>query len=143
MKVTLLGAGSWGTAMAAQAARYLQPGDVCLWSRSVEQIEGIRQSGANKAYLPGIALPKGLQLEVSLERAIEYLSENDLLVIATPMSGLSETVAQVLRLSKNPLNIVVQGFRAQHYLIATPSGGTRRSTTQPWHTSFLRCSIRT
>ena len=106
MKVTLLGAGSWGTAMAAQAARYLQPGDVCLWSRSVEQIEGIRQSGANKAYLPGIALPKGLQLEVSLERAIEYLSENDLLVIATPMSGLSETVAQVLRLSKNPLNIV-------------------------------------
>jgi glycerol-3-phosphate dehydrogenase (NAD(P)+) len=65
MKVTLLGAGSWGTAMAAQAARYLQPGDVSLWSRSVEQIEGMQQSGANTGYLPGVALPKDLQLEVS------------------------------------------------------------------------------
>jgi glycerol-3-phosphate dehydrogenase (NAD(P)+) len=106
MKVTLLGAGAWGTAMAAQAARYLQPDDVCLWSRSVEQIEGMQQSGANTGYLPGVPLPKGLQLEVSFERAIERLSENDLLVIATPMSGLSETVAQVLRLAQHPLNIV-------------------------------------
>ncbi|MCF8189973.1 MAG: NAD(P)-dependent glycerol-3-phosphate dehydrogenase [Polynucleobacter sp.] len=106
MKVTLLGAGSWGTAMAAQAARYLQLGDVCLWSRSVEQIEGMQHSGVNTAYLPGVVLPKGLQLEVSFERAIERLSENDLLIIATPMSGLSETVAQVLRLAKHPLNIV-------------------------------------
>jgi glycerol-3-phosphate dehydrogenase (NAD(P)+) len=106
MKVTLLGAGAWGTAMAAQAARYLQPGDVCLWSRSVEQIEGMQQSGTNTGYLPGVPLPKGLQLEVSFEQAIERLSENDLLVIATPMSGLSETVVQVLRLAKHPLNIV-------------------------------------
>ena len=43
MKVTLLGAGAWGTAMAAQASRHLQPGDVCLWSRSAEQIELIKQ----------------------------------------------------------------------------------------------------
>ena len=95
MKVTLLGAGSWGTAMAAQAARHLEAGDVCLWSRSAEQLEGIQKSGENADYLPGVTLPKGLQLEVSFERAIERLSENDLLVIATPMSGLSETVAQV------------------------------------------------
>jgi glycerol-3-phosphate dehydrogenase (NAD(P)+) len=45
-------------------------------------------------------------LEVSFERATERLSENDLLIIATPMSGLSGTVAQVLRLAKHPLNIV-------------------------------------
>ncbi|MBU3574323.1 NAD(P)H-dependent glycerol-3-phosphate dehydrogenase [Polynucleobacter sp. UK-Mo-2m-Kol15] len=106
MKVTLLGAGSWGTAMAAQAAHYLRAGDVCLWSRSAEQLEGIRKSGENVGYLPGVILPKGLHLEVSFEQAIERLSENDLLVIATPMSGLSETVAQVLRLATHPLNIV-------------------------------------
>ena len=106
MKVTLLGAGSWGTAMAAQAARHLQPGDVCLWSRSAKQLEAIQKSGENADYLPGVILPKGLQLESSFERAIERLTENDLLVIATPMSGLSETVAQVLRLAKHSLNIV-------------------------------------
>ena len=106
MKVTLLGAGSWGTAMAAQAARHLQAGDVCLWSRSAEQLEGIQKTGQNAAYLPGVILPKGLQLEPSFERAVARLSEDDLLVIATPMSGLSETVAQVLRCAKHPLNIV-------------------------------------
>jgi glycerol-3-phosphate dehydrogenase (NAD(P)+) len=66
----------------------------------------MQHSGANTAYLPSVVLPKGLQLEVSFERAIERLSENDLLIIATPMSGLSGTVAQVLRLAKHPLNIV-------------------------------------
>ncbi len=106
MKMTLIGVGSWGTAMAAQAARHLQNGDVCLWSRSAQQLEGIQKSGENADYLPGVILPKGLQLEVSFQRAIERLSENDLLVIATPMSGLSETVAQVLRLAKHSLNIV-------------------------------------
>ena len=106
MKVTLLGAGSWGTAMAAQAARYLHSGDVCLWSRSAKQLEEIQKSGENVGYLPGVILPESLQLEVSFERAIERLSASDLLVIATPMSGLSETVAQVLRLATHPLNIV-------------------------------------
>ncbi|CAM3763426.1 NAD(P)H-dependent glycerol-3-phosphate dehydrogenase [Polynucleobacter antarcticus] len=106
MKVTLLGAGSWGTAMAAQAARHLPPGDVCLWSRNAQQLEEIKQSGENRGYLPGITLPSGLELEPHLERAIARLSQNDLLVVATPMSGLSETVAQVLRIAKQPLNII-------------------------------------
>jgi glycerol-3-phosphate dehydrogenase (NAD(P)+) len=106
MKVTLLGAGSWGTAMAVQAARHLQSGDVCLWSRSAHQLEKIQRAGENAAYLPGVVLPTGLQLEGSFERAIERLAENDLLVIATPMSGLSQTVARVLQLANHPLNIV-------------------------------------
>jgi glycerol-3-phosphate dehydrogenase (NAD(P)+) len=106
MKVTLLGAGAWGTAMAAQASRHLQPGDVCLWSRSAEQIELIKKAGENSAYLPGIHLPHGLQLEDSFENAVLRLTQEDLLVIATPMSGLSETMAKVLHLAKHPLNIV-------------------------------------
>lgn len=106
MKVTLLGAGAWGTAMAAQAARYLHSGDVCLWSRSAKQIESIKKAEENSAYLPGIHLPRGLDLEEDFESAISRLAQNDLLVIATPMSGLSETVVQVLRLAKHPLNIV-------------------------------------
>jgi glycerol-3-phosphate dehydrogenase (NAD(P)+) len=106
MKVTLLGAGSWGTAMAAQAARYLPDGDVCLWSRSAKRLEEIQKTGQNPSYLADVVLPKSLQLESSFERAIERLTANDLLVIATPMSGLSETVAHVLQVAKHPLNIV-------------------------------------
>jgi len=106
MKVTLLGAGAWGTAMAAQAARHLQDDDVCLWSRSKDQLAEIESSGQNRAYLPGIELPKNLQFEGDLARAIKRLSADDLLVIATPMSGLSETVAQVLSIAEHPLNII-------------------------------------
>ena len=63
MKVTLLGAGAWGTAMAAQAARFLQDDDVCLWSRNADQLREIEKSGQNKAFLPDIQLPKNLRLE--------------------------------------------------------------------------------
>jgi len=106
MKVTLLGAGAWGTAMASQAARHLHDGDVCLWSRSTDQLQAIAQSGENKSYLPGINLPKNLHLEADFSAAINRLSEQDLLVVATPMSGLAETITQVLRVAKHPLNII-------------------------------------
>ena len=106
MKVTLLGAGAWGTAMAVQAARHLQAGDVCLWSRNSEQASAMNKAGENQPYLPGVTLPKSLSLETSFADAIGRLSSDDLLVIATPMSGLSETSAQVLDLAQHPLNSV-------------------------------------
>jgi len=106
MKVTLLGAGAWGTAMAVQASKHLQEGDVCLWSRSSEQASAMNKTGENQSYLPGVALPKSLLLETTFVEAIGRLSSDDLLVIATPMSGLSETIAKVLDLARRPLNIV-------------------------------------
>ncbi|MBU3564955.1 NAD(P)H-dependent glycerol-3-phosphate dehydrogenase [Polynucleobacter sp. MWH-HuK1] len=106
MKVTLLGAGAWGTAMAAQAARHLNEGDVCLWSRSQEQLQDIQKSGQNRTHLSGIQLPAGLKLESDFAAAIKRLSSDDLLVIATPMSGLSETIDQVLKVAKHPLNVI-------------------------------------
>ena len=106
MKVTLIGAGAWGTAMAAQAARHLKDGDVCLWSRNQDQLADIEKSGENRSYLPGIQLPKNITLESSFSAAIKRLSVNDLLVIATPMSALSETIAQILKIAEHPLNII-------------------------------------
>ena len=106
MKVTLIGAGAWGTAMAAQAARHLKDGDVCLWSRSKDQLLDIDKSGENRSYLPGIQLPKNIRLENDFSVAIKRLSADDLLVIATPMSALSETIAQVLKIAEHTLNII-------------------------------------
>jgi glycerol-3-phosphate dehydrogenase (NAD(P)+) len=106
MKVTLIGAGAWGTAMAAQAARHPQDGAVCLWSRSQDQMDEMQRSGQNHLYLPGIDLPKNLQFEKDFCRAIKRLSSEDLLVIATPMSGLSETITQVLSIAEHPLNMI-------------------------------------
>jgi glycerol-3-phosphate dehydrogenase (NAD(P)+) len=106
MKVTLLGAGAWGTAMAAQASHYLQDSNVSLWSRSASQLADIQESGENHAYLPGIKLPKNLLFESDFTQAVRKLTSNDLLVIATPMSALSGTIAQVLKIAERPLNII-------------------------------------
>jgi glycerol-3-phosphate dehydrogenase (NAD(P)+) len=106
MKVTLLGAGAWGTAMAVQAAHYLQEGDVCLWSRSKQQLADIQEHRENRTYLSGVKLPERLKLESDFSAAIKRLSSSDLLVIATPMSGLSETIAQALKVAEHPLNII-------------------------------------
>ena len=106
MNVTLLGAGAWGTAMAAQAARHLPDSKVSLWSRSADQLADIKESGENCSYLPGIKLPSNLLFESDFTQAIKKLSSSDLLVIATPMSALSGTIAQVLKIAEHPLNII-------------------------------------
>jgi glycerol-3-phosphate dehydrogenase (NAD(P)+) len=106
MRVTLLGAGAWGTAMALQATRHLPAKEICLWARSSQQIDLINQAKENTPYLPGITLPRELYLETDLQVAIERLEEDDLLVIATPISGLAQTVSQVLQKAQHPLNII-------------------------------------
>lgn len=106
MKVTLLGAGAWGTAMAAQAARHLPDSNVLLWSRSANQLADIQECGENRPYLPGIKLPTNLHYESDFAQAVKRLSSSDLLVIATPMSALSGTIAQVLKVAEHPLNII-------------------------------------
>ena len=106
MNVTILGAGAWGTAMAAQAAHHLPPGSVRLWARSPDQAKAMQVEHQNQRYLPDIALPTSLQLESDLTHTLGLLRPSDLVVIATPMSGLSETIACVLDQAVSPLNIV-------------------------------------
>jgi glycerol-3-phosphate dehydrogenase (NAD(P)+) len=68
MKVTVLGAGAWGTAL----ARVLSDGknSVTLWGHDPAHLEDLRKTGRNERYLPGIPLPKDLRLETDLAKSI-------------------------------------------------------------------------
>lgn len=78
-RIAVLGAGSWGTALAAQLARNgLQ---VSLWGRDAAQLASISQGRENKRYLPGVPLPDGLQTEADLASC---LSGADATLIVTP-----------------------------------------------------------
>ena len=55
MKVTVLGAGAWGTALARLLAN--RDHDVTLWDFFPETVDVIRKTGCNERYLPGIQLP--------------------------------------------------------------------------------------
>ena len=84
MNVSFLGAGAWGTALAARvAARHA----VCLWSRDAAQAAFIASSRENRRYLPGVHLPDAVEVTQDLQHALRH-ARGGLLVVATPMSGL-------------------------------------------------------
>jgi glycerol-3-phosphate dehydrogenase (NAD(P)+) len=90
MKITVLGAGAWGTAL----ARLLQQSThhVTLWGYDHQALEDIRQTGRNDRYLPGIELPREVVLEHDLRHAT---AKSDCIVIAVPSKGFRQ-VAQSL-----------------------------------------------
>ena len=86
MKISLLGAGAWGTALASAAARRH---DVLLWARDPQQAGRLSTTRRNEAYLPGVALPQQLRCTADFDAAVEH-AVGGLLVIATPMAALRD-----------------------------------------------------
>ena len=68
MKVTVLGAGAWGTALAAQLHRSGHA--VTIWGHNAAHIDAIRATGRNERHLPGIELPRDWTLQSDIAKAI-------------------------------------------------------------------------
>ena len=84
MKVFVIGAGAWGTALAVNACQ--KPGNqVTLWLRDAVSAQVLQQMRENTRYLPGIAFPSVLQLAYG--ECADLLRQQDLIVIATPMAA--------------------------------------------------------
>ena len=108
MKLLVVGAGAWGTALAVQAC---QRHEVTLWARDAARIQNMQQLRENQHYLPGCALPASLHL--SHAPFSEVLSGIDLTVLATPMASL-RSVLQALEpwQKQTPLVWLCKGFEA-------------------------------
>jgi glycerol-3-phosphate dehydrogenase (NAD(P)+) len=78
-KVSIIGAGSWGTALALLAAE--NGFDVTLWSRENKNVKSINEKKENRQYLPGINIPKNVIAKSSIEEAV---SSADLIISAVP-----------------------------------------------------------
>ena len=91
MNLTVLGAGAWGTALAASVApRH----STWLWARSEAQVTQMNAARCNERYLPDATLPAALHIGADLNAALEH-ARGGLLIIATPMSALAELLTQV------------------------------------------------
>jgi len=82
MNLTLLGAGAWGTALAASAA---ERNDTLLWARSEAQCVQMRASRINRRYLDGVALPAALAIDSDMGAALAH-ARGGLAVIATAIA---------------------------------------------------------
>ncbi len=107
MKIFVLGAGAWGTALAVNASARHQVG---LWARDAAQCALMRSQRENARYLPGIALPASLAIEHFDAAAwARQAAQGDLFIVATPMSGLRPTL-ELLRSATQPVAWLCKGF---------------------------------
>ncbi len=88
MRVAVLGAGSWGTAMAAMRA---ERDPTVLWARRPPLAGRIADLGRNPDYLPDLALPASLRVTASLSEA---LSGAEVIVLAVPSHGVRATLTE-------------------------------------------------
>ncbi len=72
VKVAVIGAGAWGTALAVHLARVGH--EVRLWGHRPEAMRTLDQARQNQRYLPGIAFPDTLKVEVELAEALQGVS---------------------------------------------------------------------
>lgn len=100
VRTLVIGAGSWGTALAAAAA---QSGPVLLWSRHAEQAEHINKHHRNPSYLDDIELSEALKSTSDKEAAIAFLQSG--------LSGTDDTVAPALIIFGLPVKAMRQSIQ--------------------------------
>ncbi|ALA26374.1 glycerol-3-phosphate dehydrogenase [Piscirickettsia salmonis] len=88
--ITVIGAGSWGTALACALARN---GHIThLWGRDQQQMLALKQSHCNSKYLPDVTLPKSIQYHEHLAEAVEA---SGALVIAVPSHAFASSLRAI------------------------------------------------
>jgi glycerol-3-phosphate dehydrogenase (NAD(P)+) len=103
MKICVLGAGAWGTALAVNAAgRHA----VSLWARDTAQVQAMTAARENARYLPGVRLPPSLALHGG--DALAAVADAELAIIATPMAALREQLL-LLRQATCPVAWLCKG----------------------------------
>jgi glycerol-3-phosphate dehydrogenase (NAD(P)+) len=89
MRVSVLGAGAWGTAL----AKVLTEGkhDLTIWARHPENVQSIVSHGVNERYLPGIKIPGIKAIEGDLQR----VADADCVVVAVPSKAFRTVTSQL------------------------------------------------
>lgn len=107
MRIAVLGAGAWGTALAiAFCARH----EVGLWARDATTATNMAQQRENLRYLPGCKFPAALEVTADLKAVI---ADADLAILAAPLAGLRTLLEQVKSVAPGkPFLWVCKGLEA-------------------------------
>ncbi len=102
MHIAVLGAGAWGTAIAAHAARHHS---VMVLARDQTLVDTINKHHQNPRYLPDVPLPETLIASAHLADVLEH-AKTGLTVIATPLAHLASLCKEIVALGKIPQQLL-------------------------------------
>lgn len=121
MKILVIGAGAWGTALAVSSASRHQ---VTLWARDAALVKSLQAGRTNHRYLPGVVLPDSLVLQGGDVPLTQAVAGQDLIILATPVSA-ARSMLQSLQHASVPVAWLSKGFEA-------PLGTSSASTSEPF-----------
>jgi glycerol-3-phosphate dehydrogenase (NAD(P)+) len=125
--IAVLGAGSWGTALAIQLARAGRP--VLLWGRGAAHLAACATARRNERYLPEASFPPSLQVEPDLGRAVA--AARDLLIVV-PSHAFRSLLLEVNEFVGASLLATV-GSKLPPTMNASPAGGSLLPTGVAGH----------
>jgi glycerol-3-phosphate dehydrogenase (NAD(P)+) len=115
MTIAVIGAGSWGTALAAHLRR--RGDDVRLWAREPEVLAGIRETGRNPFFLSDVDLPSGLQVNGDINAVVDGVS---VVLVAVPSEFVALTLKSIARVpAAAPIVSATKGFDPERHLRMT------------------------
>jgi glycerol-3-phosphate dehydrogenase (NAD(P)+) len=95
MNIAVLGAGAWGTALAAALS---ESNKVTLWCRDEGQAQAMRANGENKRYLPGVSFGDSIRVVDELEEGLESAK---LALFAVPTAGLRDALRSARQFTRD------------------------------------------
>ena len=125
MKIVVLGAGAWGTALAVNAAGAADAGmlrhEVTLWARNPVQLQALQAERINTHYLPDIALPSSLRLQGGNGMSLaDVVKGQDLIILAGPVAAARSMLLQ-LKHAQVPVAWLSKGLEAPVSTASTPA----------------------
>ncbi len=86
-KVTVVGSGSWGTALAVMLAE--NGHEVMIWARRQDAVDELLGHRTNEKYLPGVKIPERIQATTSHQKAVE---DAEIIILAVPSRAVRSTM---------------------------------------------------
>jgi glycerol-3-phosphate dehydrogenase (NAD(P)+) len=112
LKIAIIGAGAWGTALAISASREGTGHAVQLWTRDPAAAKALQSHRSNERYLPEAGFPSALQcVSTPVSQLADWSQQHDLIVVGTPMSALRDML-HTLRDVQVPVAWLCKGFEA-------------------------------
>ncbi|MDK4681207.1 NAD(P)-dependent glycerol-3-phosphate dehydrogenase [Kingella negevensis] len=114
MKITVLGTGSWGTALGIHFA--LHNHQVAMWTHNDAHAQTMQESRQNERYLPDFRLPENLTVHADMATTLQ---DSELILVVTPVVGLRSSVEQVKQAGFGHLPILTacKGFELDSGLL--------------------------